>query len=257
MSAARSGSEVLQHLDLRVGLHLLDGVGRGLVVQAGQDAGPVARRQLVDDRGQVGRVQLPQAGVGHAQADRGDRGLDRVHVLPVDVALGQRQPQVAGDRAIRPLDAEPPQQAGRPDVDRHEVEHALELVEAQVVDPHDLAPVEVHDLLVLQVGVEQQLVGPLAELRDIDAVGVERRPAEVERGHVRPGQEDAPPVGAHDEAGHRGVAVADGDDQVGHLADRLALRVTDGAAHDLAQVELHAEPRRRGCRGHAGGPLAV
>ena len=106
------GLEVLEDLDLRLGLHLLDGVGRRLVVEDGQDAGPVARCELVDDRGQVGRVQLLEAGMRHAQADRGDGGLDRVDVLPVDVALGDRQPQVARDRPIGPLDAQPAQQAG-------------------------------------------------------------------------------------------------------------------------------------------------
>ena len=55
--------QALEDLDLGLGLHLLDGVGGGLVVEGGQDAGPVARRELVDDRGQVGRVQLGQADV--------------------------------------------------------------------------------------------------------------------------------------------------------------------------------------------------
>ena len=144
--------EVLEHLDLRLGLHLLDRVGHRLVVERGQDAGPVARRELVDDRGQVGRVQLGQARVGHAQLDRGDRRLDRVDVLPVDVPLGHREPQVAGERAGRPFDAQPAEQARAADVDRHEVERPADLVEAEVVDPDDLAPVDVDDLLVHEVG---------------------------------------------------------------------------------------------------------
>ena len=45
-----SGLEVLEDVDLGVGLHLLDRVGHGLVVEGGEDAGPVARRELVDDR---------------------------------------------------------------------------------------------------------------------------------------------------------------------------------------------------------------
>ena len=48
--------EVLEHLDLGVGLHLLHGVGDGLVVEGGEDARPVARGELVDDRGEVGRM---------------------------------------------------------------------------------------------------------------------------------------------------------------------------------------------------------
>ncbi len=94
-----AGLEVLEHLDLGLGLHLLDRVGHGVVIERGQHTGPVARGELVDDRGEVGRMELGQAGVGHPQLDRGDRGLDRVDILPVDVLLGDADVQVAGDRA--------------------------------------------------------------------------------------------------------------------------------------------------------------
>ena len=50
-----------------------------------------------------------------------------------------------------PSTPEPAQQAGRADVDRHEMERAVDLVEAEVVDPDHLAPVDVDDLLVHQV----------------------------------------------------------------------------------------------------------
>jgi hypothetical protein len=64
MSAARLRLEVLEDVDLRLGLHLADGVGRGLVVEGGDDSDAVAAAELVDDRGQVRRVQLRQALVG-------------------------------------------------------------------------------------------------------------------------------------------------------------------------------------------------
>ena len=188
MSAARSGVRPLEDLDLRLGLHLLDGVGGGLIVEGGQDAGPVARRELVDDRGQVGRMELGQADVGHAQLDRGDARLDRVHVLPVDVALRGRQAQVPGDDPVRALDAEPTEQAGRPDVDGHETELVLDVVQAQVVDPDDLASIDVHDLLVEQVLAQLDLVGALLELGDVDRVVRRRAPDASKRATLDQGR---------------------------------------------------------------------
>ena len=52
------GFEVLEHLDLRLGLHLLDRIGGGLVVERREDAGAVRRRELVDDRGEIGGMEL-------------------------------------------------------------------------------------------------------------------------------------------------------------------------------------------------------
>ena len=48
-------------------------------------------------------MELGQAGVRDAQLDARDRALDRVDVLPVDVALGQRQVEPAGERPVRTL----------------------------------------------------------------------------------------------------------------------------------------------------------
>src|SRR6185369_9876294 len=109
-----------------------------------------------------------QARVRDAQADRGDARLDRVDVLPVDVALRRRQPQVPGQDPVRTLDPQPAQQPGRPDVDRHQVELPVHVVESQVVDAHDLATVDVDDLLVEQVGAQPDLVWTLGEPCDVD-----------------------------------------------------------------------------------------
>ena len=237
------GLQVLQHVDLGLGLHLLHGVGHRLVVEGGEHAGPVARGQLVDDRRQVGRVELPEALVGDAEADRRDRRLDRVDVLPVDVALGDADVQVARDRPPLPLDPQPPQQARGPDVHGHQVQLALDLVEPEVVDPHDTPPVDVDDLLVLQVHEEEELVRTLLELADVDGRGREACAGGVERRDVAPGHEDLAAPGHDDETRDRRVPVADGDDQVGDLADRLTLAVAHGPADHLAQVELHLPPR--------------
>ena len=76
----------------------------------------------------------------------------------------------------------------------------------------------------------------------------------------RPGQEDAPPVGRHDEAGDGRIVVAEGDDQVGDLADRLALRVAHRAARSpgSGRAWLSSSGVRRPPTGTApsAGPLA-
>ena len=84
--------------------------------------------------------------------------------------------------------------------------------------------------------------GRWLELVDVDRGRAEARAADVERLDRRPGQEDPPPVRLDDEPGHGRIAVADRDDQVGDLADRIALPVADGPADHLAQVE-HLPPR--------------
>ena len=200
-------------------------------------------------------------GVRHAQPDRGDAGLDRVDVLPVDVALGRRQVQVARDRPVRAFDAEPAEQPGRPDVDGHEVELAVDVVETQVVDADHPPAVDVHDLLVEEVRPQEDLVRPLLEAGDVDRVTRQQRARRVEPGDLRPGQEDPAAVGRHDEPGDGRIAVADGDDQVVDLAQRLAGGVEHGPADGVAQVEhgghLASGSTRRRWRDPRGSRSAV
>jgi hypothetical protein len=168
---------------------------------------------------------------------------ERVHVLPVDVPRRNAAAEAPGEGAEGSFEPEPAHQAGGPDVDRDDVERALDLVQAHIVDPDDLAPLDVDDLLVQQVALEQDLVGALAELAHVDREDAQLRAARVHVRDRRPGQEDPAPVGDDDQAGHGRVAVADRDDQVGNLADRLARRIADGPADALAQEE----------HGHLGG----
>ena len=217
----------------------------------GEDAGAVARRQLLEDRREVRRVQLREALVRHAEADAGDRGLDRVHVLPVDVAVLDRQLEVARDDAERALDPEAAQQAGRADVHGDEPEGALDLVEADVVHADDLAAVDVHDLLVEQVGLQEDLVLALVELPDVDRRGVQARADVVEALDGRPRDEDPALLGLDDEPGDGRVPVADRHDQVGHRPDGLAGPVEHRPADGPAQVD-HLPPRRAGPQPTAG-----
>jgi hypothetical protein len=146
-------------------------------------------------------------------------GLDRVDVLPVDVPLGRRQAQVASQHAVATLEPEPAQEPGRTDIHGDEVELALHVVEAEVVDADDLAAVDVDDLLVEQILPQLDLVGSLLEAGDIDRPGREACPGHVEARDVRPGQEDRAPSRGHDETGDRRIPVADRDDQIVDLAD--------------------------------------
>ena len=190
--------------------------------------------------------------VGDSQLDRGDRALDRVDVLPVDVPLADRQPQCGRDAAVGALEPEPAEQSRCADVDRDQAVRALDLVEPQVVDADDLAPVDVDDLLVHEVLAQEDLVGALAELADVDRGGAQPRAAVVEVGHGRPGQEDPAPVGRDDEARDRRVARTERDDQIGDLADGLVAAIPDGTSDDLAEIE-HLPPRD-GSRRAGGRP---
>ena len=248
--------EVLEDLDLGVGLHLFHGIGDGLVVERGEDAGAILRRQLVDDGREVGRVELGQAGVGHAELDRCDRALDGVDILPVDEPLLDGNAKIAGQRPERTFDAEPSEEPGRADVDGDDPQRSLDDIEAQVVDTHHPAAVDIDDLLVHEVRLEQDLIGTLAERGDVERRRPELGTADVERIDGRPGQEDLATAGCDDEAGDGRVALANGDDQVGDLADRLAVLVTNRPADRLAQVQ-HLPPRRDGTSRPGGGYPAL
>ena len=155
--------------------------------------------------------------------------------------IGRRRPRASvrngpskPSRRIRPA---------APDIHRDQVERALDLVEPQVVDAHHACA--------RRCPRSGGPAGPCAAGSRWGAAGTvrcrssgcaARAPGLVQRLDRRPGQEDAPPRGRDDQAGDRRVAVADGDDEVVHLADGLALPVAHGAPDDPAQVQ-HLPPR--------------
>ena len=146
--------------------------------------------------------------------------------------------EVARDRPERALDAEPAEEPGRANVDRDQAERALDVVEADVVDADDAPAVDVDDLLVHQVRAEQDLVGALLELVDVQRRRAQPRAASTSSDSTDDqGRKIWRPSVADDQPGDRRIALADGDDQVGDLADRVAVLVADGPADDLAQVE--------------------
>ena len=193
-------------------------------------------------------MELGKARMWDPQLDRGDRGLDRVHVLPVDVALGHRQAQVPSEGPVAAFDAQAPEEARGADIHRDQVQDALDLVESQVVDAHDLPAINVDDLLVHEIRVQQDLVRALAEATHVDRRGPEARAAGIDPIDRRPGQEDPAAVRRDHQASHGRVAIADGHDQIRDLPDRVLAAVKHGQADRLAQVE----------HGHLeGGPVAA
>ncbi len=118
------------------------------------------------------------------------------------------------------MQAEPAQQSCEADIHRDEPQPIAGGRHAQVVDAHDFLAVDVHDLLVEQFAVEQQLVvgGALV-------FGVVRGPIEDDRPVVQRADRVERRV-AHDavaafdvEARDRREALAAVDDHVGELAD--------------------------------------
>ena len=166
----------------------------------------------------------------HAQPDRGDRCSRPGRRPPSRCsarARGRRRsratvrngPSSPVGGAARPPRHRPPPGAARP----------LDLVEAQVVDADDLAAVDVDDLLVQQVCLEQDLVrraGWNLSMSIVRTSAAGRRV--VERLDLVQGRKMRRRSVLHDEAGHGRIAVAEGDDEVGDLADRLSLRSRTG-----------------------------
>ena len=106
MSAARSLVERLDDRHLDVGVDLLERFGRDLLVDRLEHRFALGRRQVLDDVGDVGRVQLGEAFVGDLQLDAARRiGLEQIDELPRDDArrnpLEQRPQRERRDDALR------------------------------------------------------------------------------------------------------------------------------------------------------------
>ena len=117
--------------------------------------------EILDDVGDVGRMQLGQTLVGDLQFDAARRiGFEQVDELPGDDA--RRNPLEQGAQRERRHDAlrEPADGAAGADVDRDDVEQQVAVdrrrLELDVVDPDHLAAVDVDDLLIEEVALEQQ-----------------------------------------------------------------------------------------------------
>ena len=128
---------------------------------------------------------------------------------------------------------EPAEQARRADVDRDEAQRAVDLVEPEVVDPDDLAAVDVDDLLVHEVGPQEDLVRALAELVDVDRRG--------------------------SAAGRRSASSDSTDDQGRKIRRRSVCTtspVTGGYRSPTATMRSATLPIGSPCRSRTGRPIA-
>ena len=121
----------------------------------------LGRREVLDDVGDVGRVQLRQTFVGDLQLDAAGRvGFEQIDVLPRDHPrrnpLEQRPQRERRHDALRQAaDGAAGADVHRDDADQ-EVAVDRRRFELDVVDADDLAAVDVDDLLIEQVALEQQ-----------------------------------------------------------------------------------------------------
>ena len=128
-----------------------------LVIEGGEDGTPVVGAELVDDVGDVGRMELGELGMGDPKLDRADVGLHGVDGLPGDELLRPVQPERRRNASAQPLEPDPARQPATPDIDADDERRAFDLGKLKVVDPHHPAAVHVDDLLVEDLPCQPQL----------------------------------------------------------------------------------------------------
>ena len=194
-SAARSSLELAEDLDLVVLGQLLEDVGELLVVERGGDLDPALGRQLVQDAGEVGGVELLEGGQQVGRALAGLLDLQPAGVAPLDgEGLAAAAQALAGTPDEQPGD--------RP------VAGAL-LLDADVLDHRGGAVLEQGHRAVEQLAEHQGLGGPLLEAAHVDQAGRDDL-AGVDGGHPGHRHED-PAAAGHldDQAEDAGLLRAD------------------------------------------------
>ena len=150
--------------------------------------------------------------------------------------------EVPGEDPETSFEAKTAHQAGGTDVDGHEAEPTVDLVQTEVVDANHLAAVDVDDLLVHEISAQEDLVGPLLELLDVDPGRGELSAGSVERPDGAPWQEDQAAIGLDHQARHGRVLVLDRNDEVRDLANLLVVPISNRPADRFAQVEHPGPP---------------
>ncbi len=139
-------------LDFRI-VDLREDAGGRADLERVEDRAARGRRQVFENLGEIGRVDSPNALLRERQTQAGGVGQRRRDVFPADQFLGGEIPRLPVDRAngrIQPFfPPEPAHQAAQSDVDVRQ-DH-LPLAHDQkreVIDPFELGPRDVDDLLV-------------------------------------------------------------------------------------------------------------
>ena len=222
--------QVFEQVGARLRLQLLERLSRDLFIKGVKDVGAVARRQLINNGCKVGRVQLGETGVWHAEANTGDGGAERIDILPINVRGDARLlAREAIDPGVR--EAESAQQSGGANIDGDQAHRPLNEVEDDVVGTHDLTPVNVNDLLIKKVALQQDLVVAASEATDVDARRQNRGPCGIHALHAAPAEIDATAPGSDHEPGDWRVARTHGGDEVIDDADRVGAAVAHGLSN--------------------------
>ncbi len=222
-----------RHLDLRV--DLLERVRRHFIVERLEHGLALGGREVLDDVGDVGRVEAREAAVRDLELHAARRiRFEQIDELPRDHARRNPVEERAEREGRDQAPGEAPDRAARADVDRDDVQHDVAVhgrrVDVDVVHAHDLAAVDVDDLLVEQVALEEQ--------------GAVRRRVDRPGRQVGGGADARAAEAAHDAARHGAVVpprAAGADDQ-----ERDAGGVVLGRNGDLA----HASPDDAGGVAH-------
>ena len=211
------------------------------------------------------RVELA-AVPGQAPALAGIRP-EGLHRGPVDDRLGGGTGPPAGR-------AQQAQQRSEADVDAHQPHRLADRRHVQVRRPDDAGPVDVHQLVIQDLGGQGGLAGAGHEIAQVQPGGGQEDLALAERGHRVGGDERAPGPDLDDHAGQRRVRVVGvpADHDVHDPAHHLAVAVVHGPAQQpgqrdqgladfpgqlqAARAPLEPVPQRRRRRGECHGQRA-
>jgi hypothetical protein len=204
------------------------------------------RRQVLDDVGDVRRMELGEALVGDLQLDAPCRvGLEQIDELPRDHArrdLLEQCPQ--RERRDQPF-RQPADRTTRPDVHRDDVQQQVAVdrrrLELDVVDADHLAAVDVDDLLVEEVALQQQHA--VGRRKAVPVARLGHRP------HRRAGALDLVvrqhPLafsGLDDQERNAGWMILRGDGDLAHAAAHHARGVANGGSEQLGQRDDRHPP---------------
>ena len=177
-----------------LGVEMFERIGRGLVVELSDDGRRFARREIADDLGELGRMQ-PSELLSLTERRTCDGLASRIGETELQAIIERGTRDRSGREApAERLQPEPAQQPGDANVRSDDAQPSAGVGHLDVVDAHDLAPVDVDDLLVEQIGDEIELLSllgagsfgamvsatvPLRSTSATVSIGAKRRPCDV------------------------------------------------------------------------------
>ena len=233
--------EALQDRGLHVRLiDLLEGVGGLLVAQGGKDRAPVIRAELVDDVGDVGRVQLGELRVSDPQLDRAHVTAHRVNRFPGDQPLRPIQVDGGGDPAAEAFERDAPGQPAAADVNPHQQQRPLDLRELEVVDADHSPAIHVDDLLIEDLTRKPELVLDVGVRLQAGLVDLQAELLVVPAAHHRPIDGAHPAVPFEDHARDPRERLGHDDHEVADATDSVLSNVDDLSVEEIAEEDQYA-----------------